>query len=95
MSTDCAKRFDLTGPEKQQMGLYAGKRWALCLDPERPNKGLILVCPCNGCSAAKCKGFTTETPPDFATVSPIRATGDEISERAKAVVAAIRARRGQ
>jgi hypothetical protein len=85
----CKKRFPLTGPEKQQMGLYPVKRWAICLDPDRPNKGLILVCPCNGCSAAKCKGFTTESvsgnPP---TVTVIRAAGEQISENVNATVGA-------
>jgi hypothetical protein len=61
--SECSKRFELTPRERSQMGLGTVKRWALCLDSDRPLRGLILVCPCQGCGK-KCPGYKPEEEED-------------------------------
>lgn len=45
---------ELTGPERTAARLDHGRRWALCLHPDRPLGPH--VCPCRGCNPT-CRGY--------------------------------------
>lgn len=51
---------ELTGPEREAAGLDHGRRWALCLHPEKPLGQH--VCPCMGCGP-NCRGYDDGSPP--------------------------------
>ena len=50
---------ELTGPERQAVGLSHAKRWALCTHPDQPLGPY--VCPCAGCGP-RCKGHPSYRP---------------------------------
>ena len=51
---------ELTGPERQAVGLPHTKRWALCTHPTQPLGPY--VCPCAGCGK-RCTGHPAYRPP--------------------------------
>ncbi len=65
----CKYRVELTGKEKQQMGLGPVKRWGLCLADSAPLKGERVVCSCSGCGR-RCPGYTPPSDHPISIVDP-------------------------
>ena len=52
---DCTFRGDdLSGAERERLGLSHGQRWAPCGHPDKPHGDY--VCPCEGCGP-RCSGY--------------------------------------
>lgn len=56
-------------PVPPPSGRPTAKAWHKCDHPDRPLKGLEIVCPCVGCGT-RCSGYTPDDPNDIGPVTP-------------------------
>lgn len=53
----CRYGLPLSGAFRERLSLDHSKTWRTCEHPLKPNRGLSVVCPCDGCNA-RCAGFS-------------------------------------